>query len=142
MLKWTALLLSIAACGLYDLYQQRQIADIRAEIKIKEAEIRPLAAFDREVEQYRTEKSRLQKRIDLINQLKQNQRRIADAVATLAAIEEGPARIDSAAVIAPDDIVINGHADSDAAIEELAKRIGASEQKIAPDHSFTLRVKR
>lgn len=115
---------------------------MRVNVKLEEAELRPLAAFDREVEQYRAEKDQLQRRVDLINQLKQNQPRMAETVAMLAGIEEAPATIDSAAVVARNDIVINGHADSEAAIDELARRIGASEKKLASDHSFTLRVKR
>ncbi|HSP17730.1 MAG TPA: hypothetical protein VLV78_23500 [Thermoanaerobaculia bacterium] len=138
MLKWIALVLSLLACGFYDFVQQRKLADMHAEIKIKQAELRPLAPFDAEVQVFQKNKDRLQRRIDLINQLKQNQHVPFQAVAMLAGEESAP--IESAAVIPRGGLVINGRADSDATIEQLAQRLRATEKHVAPDHSFELQV--
>jgi hypothetical protein len=142
VLKWIALALSILSCGLYDFNLQRKLADRRVGIKIKQEELQPLKALAAEVDTYQRNKDRLQRRIDLINQLKQNQVVPAEAVAILSGAENETASIDSVAIAGPHEVVINGHATSDSEIDRLANDVGAKEQRVAPDHSFTLRVTR
>ena len=141
MLKWTALLISLVGVILYDFAQQRKCAEVRALIKTREAELRPLAAYDREVEQYRVEKDELQRRIDVINHLKQNQITASQVVATIASVEDARL-IDSVSVTGPQTLVINGHASSDSEIDDLAQRLGAIEKRVAADRTFVLRVSR
>lgn len=103
MFKWIlviALTLSVAFCAAAELISQRRLRDRRDEIAAKRAEIQPLRPIVGEVKAYEKQKDALQKRIDAINQLKQNQKGPAEAIAKLATIDS--AGIESAAVAGRD----------------------------------------
>ena len=110
MFKWilaVALILSLLVCGAADLIAERRLADLRADIARKRAELRPLHDLDQEVIAYQKQKDALQQRIDIINQLKLNQKGAADAVAKLAALGPEAATVESAAVVDAGALVIN-----------------------------------
>jgi len=67
----------------YWFIEQRKLADRQETVKVRTAEAAKLESVIREVEAYQKQKDSLQKRIDLINQLKQNQKgpvRIMDRI--------------------------------------------------------------
>ena len=76
-------ILGIIAAGLWWGWEKRQLSNRRDTVAVKTAEAQRLDAIIKEVEEFTKRKDNLQKRIDLINQLKQNQKgpvRIMDNV--------------------------------------------------------------
>jgi type IV pilus assembly protein PilN len=72
----------LVAAG-YWFIEQRKLTDRQETVKVRSAEAAKLEGVIREVEAYQKQKDSLQKRIDLINQLKQNQKgpvRIMDRI--------------------------------------------------------------
>src|SRR5439155_10911369 len=72
----------VLAAG-YWFYTNRLYADAQERVKVRQAEAQKLAAVIKAVEDFQKQKDNLQKRIDLINQLKQNQKgpvRIMDQI--------------------------------------------------------------
>ena len=112
-----AIVASLTLCLGLELLSQREIKERTAELEGKRRELQPMAAMAAEVERYQITKDALQRRIDIINQLKQNQKGPSDAMKILATID--PSAIDSIAI---DDktITINSHAEvkTDAAVVE------------------------
>jgi Tfp pilus assembly protein PilN len=105
--KWIlviALTLSVAFCAATEWISRRTLASRRAEIAAKRTEVEPLRPIVEEVEAFQRQKDALQKRIDAINQLKQNQKGPAEAIAKLASVDA--TGIDSVAVTGK-DLVIN-----------------------------------
>jgi Tfp pilus assembly protein PilN len=77
------LLLGIVLAGGYWLVKNRQLASKQEQVALRKAEADKLQHIIQEVARYQTQKDSLQKRIDLINQLKQNQKgpvRILDRI--------------------------------------------------------------
>ncbi|HET8798348.1 MAG TPA: PilN domain-containing protein, partial [Thermoanaerobaculia bacterium] len=77
-----ALLGIVAALG-YWLWNKRELSQRREVVEARQAEAQKLEAIIKEVEAYQKRKDNLQQRIDLINQLKQNQKgpvRIMDQI--------------------------------------------------------------
>jgi Tfp pilus assembly protein PilN len=77
------LLLGIVLAGGYWLVKKRQLASRQDQVATRKAEADKLQHIIQEVAQYQAQKESLQKRIDLINQLKQNQKgpvRILDRI--------------------------------------------------------------
>ena len=107
MFKWIfglALVASLAFCGMIDYSSQRKLAEYNAEIAAKRAELVPLKPMVDEVEAFQKKKDALQKRIDIINQLKQHQRGPTPALAKLADVD--PNDVDSIAVVG-ENLVVN-----------------------------------
>jgi len=72
----------LVAAG-YWFIENRKLADRQETVRVRTAEAQKLESVIREVEAYQKQKDNLQKRIDLINQLKQNQKgpvRIMDRI--------------------------------------------------------------
>ncbi len=71
-----ALLIGVAlvVIGIEYLVRSRQLKDMDERIRIAQAEVTRLEAVLKEVKDYEDKKARLQKKVDLINQLKSNQR--------------------------------------------------------------------
>ena len=75
--------LGALAAGGYYFWYKKQLADRQATVEQKAQEAQKLEAIIKEVEDYQRRKDSLQQRIDLINQLKQNQKgpvRIMDQI--------------------------------------------------------------
>lgn len=73
---------ALVAAG-YWFIEQRKLSDRQETVRVRTAEAAKLESVIREVEAYQRQKDSLQKRIDLINQLKQNQKgpvRIMDRI--------------------------------------------------------------
>jgi hypothetical protein len=105
--KWLlviALTISVGLCAAAEWMSRRTFGERRAEIAAKRAEIQPLLPIVEQVKAYEKQKDALQKRIDAINPLKQNQKGPADAIAKLASVDA--TGIDSVAVVGK-DLVIN-----------------------------------
>lgn len=68
------LLLGLVLAGGYWLVKNRQLASREEQVATRKAEADKLQHIIQEVAQYKLQKESLQKRIDLINQLKQNQK--------------------------------------------------------------------
>jgi len=68
------LILGIAVAGGWWFLESRKLAERQETVAQKQAEAQRLDKIIKEVEDYQKQKDNLQKRIDLINQLKQNQR--------------------------------------------------------------------
>jgi type IV pilus assembly protein PilN len=67
----------------YWLWQKRELGHRQETVTLRSAEAQKLEAVIREVEEYQKQRDRLQQRIDLINQLKENQKgpvRIMDQI--------------------------------------------------------------
>ena len=108
MFKWIlciAFVLSLLFCGWREYDAQRRLEVLRADITHRRAELQSLHDIDQELRVYMMQRDALQKRIDLINQLKQSQRTPASAIAKLSGV--GPTTIESAAVVNNTDLVIN-----------------------------------
>lgn len=99
---------SLTLCLGVELLSQRKIDQRNAEIQQKRRELQPMAAVAAEVERYQVTKDALQRRIDTINQLKQNQKGPSDAMEILSSLD--PSVIDSVA-IDEKTITINSHAE-------------------------------
>ncbi len=77
------LIFGLLASGGYWFIKNRQLASREDQVRTKKSEADKLQAIIKEVEDFQKQKDSLQKRIDLINQLKQNQKtpvRIMDRV--------------------------------------------------------------
>lgn len=77
------LILGLLAGGGWWLWEKRILAEKRDTVAVKATEAQRLEAIIKEVEDYQKRKDNLQKRIDLINQLKQSQKgpvRIMDQI--------------------------------------------------------------
>lgn len=77
------LVLGLLAAAGYWFYEKRELAQRKETIAQREVEAQKLEAIIKEVEDYQKRKDSLQQRIDLINQLKQNQKgpvRIMDQI--------------------------------------------------------------
>jgi Tfp pilus assembly protein PilN len=108
MFKWLligALVLSIAFCAWRDFEGQQMLKATRADIAGANGELKPLRQIADEVSAFETQKDALQKRIDLINQLKQNQKGPTAALATLSTLDASS--IDSVAVLGNSQLVVN-----------------------------------
>lgn len=108
MFKWllvTALTLSLLFCAWREFESQRTLRRMHADIAAAEAELRSNKGMDAEVRAYVRQKDALQKRIDAINQIKQQQKGPAGAVAKLAVMDT--ADIESVAVVGGNELVIN-----------------------------------
>ncbi len=68
------LLLGLIASGMYWWQLKGQVADQQEEIAAAQSEVDALGAVIREVEDYKTKKAELERKIGLINDLKANQR--------------------------------------------------------------------
>ena len=100
-----ALLLSVGVLSIVELSEHRQLAERRALITQRRAELQTLRDFDEEVRTYQRKKEALQTRIDLINKLKLNQATAAEGIAKVSALDA--ATIESAAVIDGKRLVVN-----------------------------------
>ena len=107
MFKWiliAALSLSIGFCAFMDFASLRKIDDRKREIAEKQTELKPLQPIVAMVEDYQRKKDDLQRHIDAINQLKQNQVGPARQLARLTTID--PSSVVSVAVV-QDGLVVN-----------------------------------
>ena len=68
------LIIGIVVAGGWWFIENRKLADRQDAVTLKKAEAKRLEQIIKEVADYQTQKESLQKRIDLINQLKQNQK--------------------------------------------------------------------
>ena len=100
-----AFVASIAFCAWRDYEAQRNQRQMHADIARDEAELRTNRAIDAEVQAFQKQKGELQQRIDAINQLKQRQKCVGDAVAKLSGVEATD--IESVAVLDGNNLVIN-----------------------------------
>ena len=125
-----AVLASVTVCVALELMSRQKIEQRRAIIEQKQKELQPLANIAAEVQAYEQKKGALQRRIDIINQLKQSQRGPVAAIHILNALDPSP--IDSVAI---DDasITINSHAEIKTDAEIVEKR--------AANGRFTFKVK-
>ena len=108
MIKWLlviALTLSLLFCAWREFEAQRTLRQMNADIAAAEAELRTNKEMDAEVQAFVRQKDALQKRIDAINQLKQQQKGPAGAIAKLAGMDA--ANIESVAVVGGNELVIN-----------------------------------
>jgi len=106
--KWLlviALTLSLLFCAWGEFEAQRTLRQMHADIAAAEAELRTNKAMDAEVQAFVRQKDALQKRIDAINHMKQQQKGPAGALAKLADIDA--ADIESVAVVGGNELVIN-----------------------------------
>ena len=114
-----AIVASLTLCLGLELLSQRKITERNAEIQQKRRELEPMAPIAAEVQRYQVAKDALQRRIDIINQLKQNQKAPSKAMKILSRID--PSAIDSIAI---DDqtITINSHAEIKTDAEVVERR--------------------
>jgi Tfp pilus assembly protein PilN len=114
-----AIIASLTLCLGLELLSQRKIAERNAIIEQKKREVQPFSALVAEVQGYQVTKDGLQRRIDIINQLKQNQKGPSNAMKILASVD--PSVIDSIAI---DDktITINSHAEINSSAEVVERR--------------------
>jgi septal ring factor EnvC (AmiA/AmiB activator) len=106
--KWLlviAFVASIAFCAWRDYDAQRNLHQMHADIARDETELRANRAIDAEVQAFVKQKGELQQRIDAIDQLKQRQKTVADAVAKLSGADATD--IVSVAVLDGHNLVIN-----------------------------------
>ena len=117
-----AIIASLTLCLGLELLSQRKIDQRNAEIQQKRRELQPMAAMAAEVQRYTVTKDDLQRRIDIINQLKQNQKGPSNAMKILSGID--PSAIDSIA-IDEKTITINSHAEVKTGAEVVERRSAA-----------------
>lgn len=117
-----AIVASLTLCLGLELLSQRKIAQRNAEIQLKQRELQPMAAMVAEVERYQVAKDDLQRRIDVINQLKQNQKGPSKAMKILSSVD--PSAIDSVAIDGK-TITINSHAEIQTDAEVVERRSAA-----------------
>jgi Tfp pilus assembly protein PilN len=119
-----AAVLSVSACVAYDVLARMQLAEKRREIASAQAELRTLAGMDKQVMAFRQQKDDLQKRIDLINQVRQVEHTTADAVSMLNELGSQAAQIESVSIVDAKKIVVHGRAESERLIDTVAARLG------------------
>jgi Tfp pilus assembly protein PilN len=114
-----AIIASLTLCLGLELIARRKIDERRTTIEQKKRELQPMAAMAAEVERYTVTKDDLQRHIDIINQLKQNQKGPSNAMKILSGVD--PSAIDSIAI---DDktITINSHAEVKTDAEVVERR--------------------
>src|SRR5437764_4195145 len=117
-----AIIASLTICLGLELISRRKIEERNALIEQKKRELQPMAAMVAEVEAYQRSKDALQRRIDIINQLKMAQKGPVGALKILATID--PSTIDSVAI---DDktITINSRAEIVTGAEVIEKHSAA-----------------
>jgi len=69
-----ALIIGIVVAGGWWFLENQKLSERKADVERKQAEAQRLDQIIKKVAEYQTQKDNLQKRIDLINQLKQNQK--------------------------------------------------------------------
>jgi Tfp pilus assembly protein PilN len=114
-----AIIASLTLCLGLELQSQRKIKDLHTIIEQKTLELQPMAAMAAEVHSYQVTKDALQRRIDMINQLKQNQKGPSGAMKILTSVD--PSVIDSIA-IDEKTITINSHAEVKTDVEVVERR--------------------
>lgn len=125
-----------------DLRSRQVLAERQDIIDAKSIELQRLEPIDREVVEFLKEKSVLQRQIDLINVLKQNQKTVWRGVQAVAKLGDEAALVRVFAIpvdLGKTSVVLTGRAVSDEAVNVLAQKLGA--QKTAKKAVFTLRVK-
>src|SRR6266487_4225091 len=91
-----AIIASLTLCLGLELISRRKIDERNAIIEQKRRELQPMSAMAAEVKAYEDTKDGLQRRIGIINQLKQSQKGPSGAMKILAAID--PSTIESIAI--------------------------------------------
>lgn len=134
-----SLLLSLLACGAADFLARRKLDERRRQLAEKQREIESLGAIVDEVRAYQRKKDKLQERIDVINQLKQNQTGPFHAMSAIDALGPDAALIDSIAIADPHTLIILGRAHSPGDIDRLAAHFPKVAKRTAPDNTFELR---
>ncbi len=117
-----AIVASLTLCLGLELVSRRKIDQRNAIIEQKRRELQPMAKIAAEVQRYQVTKDDLQRRIDIINQLKQSQKGPSSALKILVAID--PSVMDSIA-IDEKTITINSHAEIKLDAEVAEKRSAA-----------------
>ena len=114
-----AIIASLTLCLGLELLSQRKIDERNTEIQQRRRDLEPIAAMAAEVQRYQVTKDGLQRHIDIINQLKQNQKGPSNAMKILSRVD--PSVIDSVAI---DDktITINSHAEIKTDAEVVERR--------------------
>jgi len=125
-----AVLASLTVCVALELMSRQKIEQRHAIIEQKRRELQPLADIAAEVQAYQQKKEALQRRIDIINHLKQSQRGPVAAMHILMGLDPSP--IDSIA-IGDTSITINSHGKISTDAEIVDKR--------AANGRFMLKVK-
>ncbi len=121
---FVAAALSAIACLAYDVKTRVDLAETQHAIAQRQVELQRLAPADREVQLYRRRKDDLQRRIDLISQVKQVENTTADAVAMLDELGSEASAIQSVSVVDAKKIVVHGRAESEKLITEVAGKLG------------------
>ena len=134
-----SLLLSLLVCGAAELLARRKLNERRGELVAKQKELLSLGPIVDEVRAYQNQKSKLQARIDAINQLKQNQTGPYSAIRAIAALGSDAAPIDSIAIADPHTVIILGHAKSLGDVDRLAGYFPKSARRTAADGAFELK---
>ena len=125
-----AIVASLTLCLGLELISRRKIDQRNAIIEQKRRELQPRAKMAAEVQGYQNTKEALQRRIDIINQLKMHQKSPAGAMKILAGVD--PSTIDSIA-IDEKTITINSRA-------EIKTNAAVLEKRSAPGR-YLLKVK-
>lgn len=135
-------MLSLLGCVAWDVAARIRLRDTERLIDTREAELAKLRGIDSEVRVFQQKKGDLQRRIDIINDLKHVQDTTADAVALVASLGRDASAIESVALVDTKKIVVHGRAESQDLIDRLSERFHAKQKRTAPDHSFTLEGQR
>jgi Tfp pilus assembly protein PilN len=125
-----AIVASLTLCLGLELLSQRKIDERNAIIEQRKRALQPLSKLAAEVQSYQVTKDVVQLRIDIINQLKQNQKGPSNAMKILASVD--PSVIDSVA-IDEKTITINSHSEIKTDAEIVERR--------SADGRYMLKVK-
>ena len=144
----STIITSLLVCGVSYLISMHRLREKQEIIRTRTEELRPLDPLDRAVDAYLAERDRLQRTIDLINSLKQNQNSLSHGVQTVAELGGDAALIDGISISGVFDktkktsvaIVFYSHA-PEAVVDALARKLGA-QKHVQPNGSFTLAVAR
>ena len=107
MFKWffgLALIASIAFCAAMELRSRQKLEDYNDQIENKRLDVMRVQSLVNEVTAYQTKREELQKRIDMINALKIQQRGPVTALAKLGDVD--PNGVQSIAVVGK-ELVVN-----------------------------------
>ena len=115
----TAIIASLTLCLGLELVSKRKIEQRNIEVQQKKRELQPLAAIAAEVHRYQVTKDDLQRRIDIINQLKQAQTGPLKAMKIISRLD--PSKIDSIAIDGK-TITINSRAEIKTDAEVVERR--------------------
>jgi len=121
---FAAAALSAIGCLAYDINARVDLANTRREVELRETELHKYAGIDREVLAFQRQKGALQKRIDLINEVKQVQSTTADAMAMLNQLGSEASAIESVSATDAKKSVVHGRAQSQKLIDDVASRLG------------------